>query len=107
MEIQTEFADDVSVLILSGAANPAVARHLHEAALRAAIRELPIVLQCAELERLDASCLQVLIALRTALQASGKTLSILGMTEKVEGNVRRAGAGFLLAEASGSASGEY
>lgn len=70
--VRLEVSDGAIVLRLVGVINLCVAADLHAAALRALDAGGPIIVDWAAADYLDVSALQVLIALRRALEAEGR-----------------------------------
>lgn len=82
---------DGPVLVLRGRVDVSEARVLHEVALALAPCSSGVTVDCADVERLDAAAVQVLLALRTRLVAAGATLRCAHVLPTVEAILRLAG----------------
>jgi anti-anti-sigma factor len=72
------------------------AQSFADAALHCVDARLDTTLDCAALERIDASALQVLCALRKALRATSRELSLVNVPESVASYLEIAGFGELV-----------
>jgi len=80
-----------SVLTLSGSFQLLQARPLHEAALRLAATGGNVVVDCAAAAHLDGCAIQVLLALKLALEHVGGSFGLLGASEDVRNYLGWAG----------------
>jgi anti-anti-sigma regulatory factor len=85
------------VIALEGAVTVAQAAPLHALALRAAGLGASVRVRCDGAAYLDASALQILLALRGALAGKGHALHVEGVTPGLATRLRAAGFGALLA----------
>jgi len=80
-----------SVLTLSGNFQLLHARPLQEAALQLAETRGNVVVDCSGVTHLDACAVQVLLALKFALERGGRSLGLLGASEDVRNYLGWAG----------------
>jgi ABC-type transporter Mla MlaB component len=81
---------------LSGTIDVFLARELLDAAKRAALATGDVAVDCAKLERLDTSALQVLLALERTLGAQGRRTDVQGASDAVRAFFDFSGAGRML-----------
>jgi len=72
-----------SVLKLHGSLQLDQARQLHEAALQLAASGGAVVIDCAEAAHLDGCAVQVLLALKLALERAGGSIRMTGIAPEV------------------------
>lgn len=85
-----------AALVLRGRVTVEHARVLHERAAEVRLAGGDVAVDCADVERLDASALQVLLALRAALEVAGRGLVLEHVPAALDGMLRLAGAAVLL-----------
>jgi anti-anti-sigma regulatory factor len=95
-----------SALVLRGRVTVEHARLLHERAVELRLAAGPVAVDCADVERLDASALQVLLALRVALLAAGRHLVLEHVPAALDATLRLAGAEALLGSTAFTATPE-
>jgi len=71
------------VVVLRGSFNIALAKVLHEAALQIAETAGRVVIDCKEVVHLDGCAVQVLLALKLALESHGGSIQLKGASEEV------------------------
>lgn len=79
------------VLALRGALQLEVVGRLHEAALEIAQMPGSVIVDCAQVAHLDASAVQVLLALKLALEGGGGSLRLRGVQKQMESYLTWAG----------------
>lgn len=67
------------------------ARELWEFALDQAMTKGPVSLDCSAVERLDSSAVQILVALRRAVERQGRTFELCHLNANILEELRRAG----------------
>ena len=88
---------------LAGVVDAGAAIPLHQNARELAGARKPVVIELSAAERLDASALQILLALQKAMTASGKTLSVAATPPQIRNYLEIAGVSGLLLEGSAGA----
>lgn len=83
--------DGRPVLKLVGEMRPQHAAELQRAALQAVARGRDVVVRCERLQSLDLTSLQILVALREALAAHGKTLQLAELSAAAAATIALAG----------------
>ena len=83
---------------VAGVADVSIAEQLHRKATELADSGKDVVVTLKEAVRLDASALQVLLALREELSGSGKNLSLSGVPQQIRGYLELAGVSCLFPE---------
>jgi len=78
-------------LELDGEVTVFAASQLHQEAVRLATSGQDVTVCCEHLDAIDASTLQVLVALKEALGRQGKSIQFSGMSEDLLGTIRLAG----------------
>ena len=76
----------------AGAADVSRARELFEQARACVAASHDVVVQCDALERIDASALQILLALQRAIETSGGRFRLAGLPPPITASLSRAGA---------------
>jgi len=72
------------VLTLRGSFQVEAGRRLYEAAIEIAAKDKNVIVDCSELEHLDGSAAQVLLALKLALDGANGTLALRRVPESIE-----------------------
>jgi ABC-type transporter Mla MlaB component len=93
---------DAATLYLSGSVGVAAAETLVEAA-RVAADSATVEVRLHEAEHLDASAMQILLALRDRLERGGHVLRVTGASDGIRGYAKVAGLEALLAPAEAPA----
>jgi anti-anti-sigma factor len=78
-------------LELRGDVNVFLASQLHEEAVRLAESGQDVLVDCEQVESVDASALQILVALQEALAAHGRTVQFRGGSEQWIRTIRSTG----------------
>jgi anti-anti-sigma factor len=97
-ELSVREAGGLMAIDASGTLDVFLAPRLADAALHCAETGLDTVLDCSALERLDASCLQILLGLNKALRASERSLTLRAVPPSVKTYLELAGARMLTLE---------
>jgi anti-anti-sigma factor len=84
------------VVCLEGSVDVSRAAEWLSEAKRAAAKAGGVTVQCEGLERLDASGLQILLALKRAVEDRGRGFRVVGLRPHVAALLQRVGAGALL-----------
>lgn len=83
--------DGVEVLLLDGVVSIIAADELVDAARQIASAGGRVVVDCADVEHLDTSTLQILVALERQLASKGRALTLTGVKPAVQAYVELAG----------------
>lgn len=102
MDDDIAYDDHARAIRLRGVVDVRVAQHLHRVAMLASSGRGPVVVHCADVERLDYSALQLLIALERALAKAGDRLCLLEVPAAMERLLRLAGSARLLGPSTAS-----
>ena len=100
-QIEISSAGEKCVLRLRGVLGPAQAEALRQAALDACGQATGVVLDWSAAEQIDTSVLQVLLALRAGLSATGRGFAATAAPPGVRAYLQNAGFGTIFAEAAG------
>lgn len=84
-------SDGRQELHLHGEVNIFAASQLHQEAVRLVESGQDVRVCCEHVDSLDASALQILVALSNALASQGKALQLSGVSQELLGTIRLAG----------------
>jgi len=100
-QIEISSAGEKCVLRLRGILGPAEAEALRQAALDACGQATGVVVDWSAAEQIDSSVVQVLLALRTGLSATGRPFATTAAPPGVRTYLQNGGFGDLFDEAAG------